>query len=286
MAGKSGRDRVCGGSELHQAPRLRRKSQEAFQEILVAASVVLHCFYIDNCPLPVRRFVCSTNVAARANGYRIYVAFPRISQNDINDSTLTISSLILSNPKPDSFHLVQTSVIGNGSPYHPNLDAFNASLSLDGSGPYAYVEIPQVHATKQATSIIDQDVSITDLAAFTDYNIAVLGSETVKVDVRGRTALHEMKFPDTTVNYEKTVSMKGTHYGLSIMDAALIDPPRLEQTQRFQRHRVLHRTNARARRHQHDRHSLHPQSHRHDHRHGSSPILFHKAPLTSPPRAT
>lgn len=100
-------------------------------------------------------------------------------------------------------------MIGNGSPYHPNLDAFNASLSLDGDKPYAYIEIPHVHATPQATTRVDQDVSIIDLAAFTDYTTAVLGSENVKVDVKGRTALHEMRFPDTTVNYDKTVSMKG-----------------------------------------------------------------------------
>lgn len=62
-------------------------------------------------------------------------------------------------------------------------------------------------------------MSITDLAAFTDYNIAVLGSETVKVDVKGRTALHEMKFPDTTVNYDKTVAMKGMQNRALSVDA-------------------------------------------------------------------
>ncbi|MCJ1340282.1 hypothetical protein MMC09_005576 [Bachmanniomyces sp. S44760] len=139
----------------------------------------------------------------------IYVAFPRISQDNINDSTLTVTSLVLSDPTPDSFHLVQTSTIGNGSPYHPQLDAFNASLSLDGGNPYAYVEIPHVHATASATSVIDQDVQITDLGAFTDYNVNVLNSEEVKVDVKGRTNLHEMRFPTTTVNYDKTTTMKG-----------------------------------------------------------------------------
>ncbi len=142
----------------------------------------------------------------------IYVAFPRISQNDINDSTLTVTSLVLSNPTPDSFHLVQTSTIRNASPYHPNLDAFNASLSLDGGNPYAYVELPELHATKQAISIVNQDVKITDMDAFTVYNVAVLNSEQVKVDVYGQTALHEMRFPSITVDYRKTATMQGKHY--------------------------------------------------------------------------
>ena len=139
----------------------------------------------------------------------IYVGFPRISQKHINESTLTIQSLVLSNPTPDSFHLLQNASIGNQSPYHPNLDAFNASLSLDGGSPYAYVEIPKVHATSQAASIVDQDVMITDLAAFTSYTVKVLQNEDVKLDVEGRTALHEMRFPTTTVNYDKTTTMRG-----------------------------------------------------------------------------
>ena len=104
---------------------------------------------------------------------------------------------------------MQTAVIGNKSPYHPNLDAFNASLSLDGGSPYAYVQIPKVHATKQAASIVDQDVAIANLMAFTDYTMQVLQNEDVKVKVKGRTPLHEMRFPTTTVDYDKTATMKG-----------------------------------------------------------------------------
>ena len=106
---------------------------------------------------------------------------------------------------------MQTAVIGNKSPYHPDLDAFNASLSLAGGSPYAFVQIPKVHATKQATSIVDQDVAITDLMAFTDYTTQVLQSEDVRVKVKGRTALHEMRFPTTTVDYDKTATMNGTY---------------------------------------------------------------------------
>ncbi|KAL9129584.1 MAG: hypothetical protein Q9217_002004 [Psora testacea] len=139
----------------------------------------------------------------------LYVAFPRISQDNMNKSTLTITSLILSNPRPNSFHLLQNSTVGNPSAYHPRLDAFNASLSLHGGKPYAYIEIPRLHATESAISIVDQDVTITDLEAFTAYNEAALNEEDVKVDVKGKTKLHLMRFPTTTVDYKKTVKMKG-----------------------------------------------------------------------------
>ena len=127
----------------------------------------------------------------------------------MNKSTLTVTALALSNPTPKSFHLFQNSTIGNPSSYHPQLDAFNASLSLNGGKPYGIVTLPHVHATKKAYTIVDQDVAITDMEAFTAYSAAVLGSDQVKLDVKGRTALHEMRFPTTHVDYHKTTTMAG-----------------------------------------------------------------------------
>ena len=117
--------------------------------------------------------------------------------------------MILSDPTSNSFHLLQNATVENPTAYHPQLDAFNASLSLDGGSPYAYIEIPQLLAGASAVTLVDQDVNITDLDAFTAYNVAVLNEETVKVDVKGRTALHEMSFPTTTVDYNQVTTMKG-----------------------------------------------------------------------------
>ena len=127
----------------------------------------------------------------------------------MNKSTLDVQSLNISDPTPNSFHIHQVTVTSSSSSYHPNLDAFNASLSLAGSVPYAQILIPPVHATKEATAVVDQTVQITDIGAFTAYNTALLDSVEVNVTVAGRTGLHEMKFPETTVNFNKTVTMKG-----------------------------------------------------------------------------
>ena len=129
--------------------------------------------------------------------------------------------MILSNPTPNSFHLEQTAVISNNASYHPRLDAFNASLSLQGTGQqrnqqtYAYrnfgqIEIPAVHAAKSAKVYVNQTVQITDQDALNAYTQHVLGSEVFNMSVKGHTKLHEMAFPVTTVNYNKTMLMKGT----------------------------------------------------------------------------
>ncbi|KAL8898593.1 MAG: hypothetical protein Q9207_006626, partial [Kuettlingeria erythrocarpa] len=121
------------------------------------------------------------NLANKNN--RIYVAFPRISQDGVNDSTLEIQSLTLSNPTPTSFHLEQDALLTNHNKYHPRLDAFNASLSVGGGAgedkPYAYVQLPAVHATETTTTHVDQDVQITDMDAFVDYNTQLLTKESV-----------------------------------------------------------------------------------------------------------
>ena len=144
------------------------------------------------------------------------MAFPRISQNGIDDSTLEIQSLIISEPTPESFHLEQTAIVGNHNTYHPRLDAFNASLSVDGPEvkPYAYIELPAIHAMTKATSYVNQTVKITDMDAFMNYNNLALSNEVVDIAVRGKTALHEMRFPTTTVNYRKVVSLKGRSFSM------------------------------------------------------------------------
>ena len=141
--------------------------------------------------------------------FSVYVVFPKIAQDGVNSSTLDIQSLIITNPTNQSFHLHQTNIVKSTSKYHPQLDQFNASLSLEGSDPYADISIPPVHATGTATSTIDQDVQITNLDRFTEYSIALLNSEQVNLTVHGRTGLHEMRFPTTTVNYDKVVAMNG-----------------------------------------------------------------------------
>lgn len=102
-------------------------------------------------------------------------------------------------------------MVGNHNAYHPRLDAFNASFSIDGPEvkPYAYIELPAIHATTNAISYVNQTVAITDMDAFMNYNNLALSNEVVNVAVRGRTALHEMRFPTTTVNYRKVISLKG-----------------------------------------------------------------------------
>ena len=119
--------------------------------------------------------------------------------------------MALLNPTPDSFDLDLVSVLGSKSSFHPQLDAFNASVYLPGSpAPIMSIEIPAVKARNGAvTTIKGQHITIANLEGFTKYTAAVLGMETVTLLLQGRTGLKEGSLPKTTVDYNKTVTMTG-----------------------------------------------------------------------------
>jgi Protein of unknown function (DUF3712) len=119
--------------------------------------------------------------------------------------------MALLNPTPNSFDLNLVSVLGSTSSFHPQLDAFNASVYLLGSSaPFMSIEIPAVKARNGAvTTIKGQHITIADVEGFTKYTAAVLGMETVTILLQGKTGLKEGSLPKTIVNYNKTVTMTG-----------------------------------------------------------------------------
>ncbi|MCJ1416793.1 hypothetical protein MMC32_003131 [Xylographa parallela] len=139
----------------------------------------------------------------------VYVGFPHIAQSGIDNSTLNLTAVSITDPTASSFLIHQASLITSSSAYHPQLDAFNASLALLGQAPYAYITIPALHATATATADVTQVVQIANLTAFAAFTTALLTNEMVSLQVSGTTALHEMAFPATTVTYNKTVQLSG-----------------------------------------------------------------------------
>lgn len=117
--------------------------------------------------------------------------------------------MILSNPTPESFRLEQNQVLGSDSSYHPQIYAFNSSVSLAGNDPFAYVTVPAVKSKDGAEIHFKQDVALTDASAFADFTTAVMLNEEISMNIYGRPGLKQGGLPKTTVTYNKTVVMKG-----------------------------------------------------------------------------
>jgi hypothetical protein len=133
-----------------------------------------------------------------------------MAQQDVNRSTLTIKSLEIRDPAPNSFHIQLTQVIGTKSMFHPILDAFNATVSMVGSSvPFAYLQTPRVHAVDGEQGTIDQRVVLPSVDAFTAFSMAVMLKDKVDISVLGKTGLKLGSLQKVTVNYNHTTTLTG-----------------------------------------------------------------------------
>ncbi|KAG2416329.1 hypothetical protein HFD88_007544 [Aspergillus terreus] len=140
----------------------------------------------------------------------VYVGYPNIAQGDIDDSTLTVKSMVISDPTPDSFQLDQTQIIGTHSKFHPKIFAFNAAVGLLGAASsFATVLVPQIKSHDGVEVHVQQRVNLSDAGAFGDFSKAVMLNEEVPLNVYGKPQLKQGALPTITVTYNKTATMKG-----------------------------------------------------------------------------
>lgn len=118
--------------------------------------------------------------------------------------------MAISDPTPNSFHLQETQVIGSSSAFKPNIYSFGAAISLLGGAPFITVQIPKFKAHDGVQVDVDQDVNITDVAAFTEFSKAVMLNEEIQMNVYGKADLKEGSLPKTKITYNKTTTIKGT----------------------------------------------------------------------------
>ncbi|KAJ5428468.1 Protein of unknown function DUF3712 [Penicillium cf. griseofulvum] len=159
----------------------------------------------------------------------VYVAYPKIAQDGINDSTLKIKEMIISNPTPESFQLEQTQVIGSDSPYHPKIFEFDSDVSLAGAAkPFIRVTVPSVQSKDGAVVNFEQTVALNDADAFTEYTTAVMLNEEISMNIYGTPDLKQGGLPTTQVTYNKTVVMKGLNglKGFDVPEFFIVYPPK------------------------------------------------------------
>jgi hypothetical protein len=154
---------------------------------------------------------------------------PRIAQDGVNDSTLTINELQFLEPTPDSLVITQQASIHNPSMYTPTLDPFTVQSYLVSNGTYGAdslidIAMPKIHVKKNVNvSTENESVKINNLDAVTNYCIAVLTQEEVTSALVGRTDLHLGSLPKTNIKYNKTTTYKGLNglKGFNVTDVKI-----------------------------------------------------------------
>jgi hypothetical protein len=183
--------------------------------MVVGSLDCVHCRFPTDLPARVsfKSGICGTFHSCLASS--TYVAYPKIAQDGINDSTLDIKEMIITNPTPEAFTLEQTQVIGSDSPWHPKIFEFDSDVSLAGAPkPFSRVTVPSVQSKDGAVINFKQTVALTDAKAFSDYTTAVMLNEEISLNIFGKPDLKQGGLPTTQVTYNKTVVMKGMFFNL------------------------------------------------------------------------
>jgi hypothetical protein len=97
----------------------------------------------------------------------IFVGLPKKAQHEINESTLNVTGLEVTNPTPEGVQLKVDTVIKSGSSYHPTIDAFVAALSLEGEEPFLHIDIPETKSEGDTHITIEQAIKFASTDAFT-----------------------------------------------------------------------------------------------------------------------
>lgn len=143
----------------------------------------------------------------------IYVGYPRIAQNAVNDAQIQLVSMSIENPTPESVDLSFKQVFNTNSSYHPTLYPFNASFYLldqQYSVPFGSIETTEIRASNGAgTDFPLQRMNISQMDRFTKYVSTTLSSEEFTIALRGHGDLKEGALPKTSITYDKNITMKG-----------------------------------------------------------------------------
>ncbi|KAK0661144.1 hypothetical protein DIS24_g2791 [Lasiodiplodia hormozganensis] len=161
----------------------------------------------------------------------IYVGVPHKGQKEVNKADIEVTYQGISDPQPNSFHLVLNNEVTSTSSYHPTLSSFNASLFLEDTlpdiKPFGYITIPSVKSESEVQVDVEQDVEVADMDQFIAYNKLVITSEEFRLAVRGRPSVKLDGLPSFDVDYNKVITMKGLNKlsGLAITSADIKTKP-------------------------------------------------------------
>lgn len=126
----------------------------------------------------------------------IFVAVPKIAQKKIDEATLTIEGIRVTNPKPESLVMSINSTIYADDSVHATIEGFTGAMYLEDHPEqlaFAHIDFPETETKKVQTVNVTQEMQITGidaLDALTTFNTWLVANKTVRVTVKGDTKVH------------------------------------------------------------------------------------------------
>lgn len=135
-----------------------------------------------------------------------------MAQKQLDKTYLTVHSLEILDPAPDSFSLSINSTISgaSGIASHAHLDPMEVSFYTPGSEEaFMTLPLPGINGGNDIPVVVSNvTTKISDLRAFAGFAGLLLGNDDLSFEIKGRTTIHVGKL-HTKINYNEGVVMKG-----------------------------------------------------------------------------
>lgn len=143
----------------------------------------------------------------------IFVAVPKIAQHKIDDAHLEIQGVNVLRTESDAYLMEINSTITTDGAIKANIDPFEGVMyleDLEPHTPFVSINFPATNGDKHQTVNVSQEVTITDMAAFTTFNVWFANNETVRITVEGKTKVKPSGLSRKYgVTFKKTLDVKG-----------------------------------------------------------------------------
>ncbi|KAF7540922.1 hypothetical protein G7Z17_g12089 [Cylindrodendrum hubeiense] len=146
----------------------------------------------------------------------IFVIVPKIAQKKMNEAHLEIQGVNILQTESNAYHMEINSTITTDGAIKANIDAFEGEMYLEDYEPhtaFATLLFPKTNANKHQVVNVSQDINITDLKAFTRFNVWFHNNETVRITINGKTKVQphglDRKYG---VTFKKTLTVNGLNH--------------------------------------------------------------------------
>ncbi|KAK7970449.1 hypothetical protein PG988_009522 [Apiospora saccharicola] len=160
----------------------------------------------------------------------ILVAVPKMAQSRLDNASLNIDSVVISQVQKDSFNMAINSTVLADNSVHATIRAFDGTMSLlpnkDGAAPVAFAkfQFPEIATSAAVVVNISQKVAVGDTNSLVAFNEALLSQESVHVRVEGDTHIRVSGIArDYPVTFRKDVELKAFNgfAGLSVSNISV-----------------------------------------------------------------
>ncbi|KAG0633579.1 hypothetical protein HOY80DRAFT_610480 [Tuber brumale] len=160
----------------------------------------------------------------------VFAILPAVGQKELDKTVLNLHSFTILDPSPTSLFLSLNSTItgAGGIAAHARLEPMEVIFFLENHKPiqpFMSLKLPGIKGGSSVPVITTNvTTNITSVPALTEFSASLLGSETLRVAIRGRTTLWAGKL-HTKVNYNEAVTIKGFNRleGMEIEEYTLLN---------------------------------------------------------------